>query len=100
MKDGQVWEIVSLAIHEAELTEFEHGVRDALDVLRGSPGCFEAHYLAGIETPARPHFLIRWGSVAEHLEFRESERFAAYRSPIERCFEEAPSFAHFHVSAE
>jgi quinol monooxygenase YgiN len=100
VNDGDVWEVVRLQILDDKLSEFESVVGTSLDVLRRSPGCHEALYMAGLEHPTRPLLFVRWGSVAEHMAFRESERFSDYRAPIQSCFATTPEFAHFRLSTQ
>ena len=59
-------------------------------------GCRSVRMTRGIETPKRFVLMVEWDSVETHEKnFRETERFKAWRSAIGPYFAEAPRVEHF-----
>ncbi|HEU5486795.1 MAG TPA: antibiotic biosynthesis monooxygenase [Microlunatus sp.] len=68
----------------------------ARDLLIGTAGCRSVRMTRGIETPKRFVLLVEWDSVEAHeRNFRETERFKAWRSAIGPYFAEPPRVEHF-----
>lgn len=70
--------------------------RRARPVLIGTEGCRSARMTAGIESPQQFVLLVEWDSVEAHdANFRQTERFVAWRAEISPFFAGAPRVEHF-----
>ena len=75
---------------------FEAAYREARPIIVGTEGCRSVRMTHGIESPHRFVLLVEWDSVEAHEKnFRETERFKAWRSAIGPYFAEAPRVEHF-----
>lgn len=65
-------------------------------LLAGTAGCHSVRMTRGIETPSRFVLIVEWESVQAHVQnFRESERFGAWRELISPFFATPPVVEHF-----
>jgi heme-degrading monooxygenase HmoA len=75
---------------------FEQAFYTARPILAGTPGCLSVCMHHGIETPSRFLLLVEWETIENHLvDFRESERFAQWRTLIGPYFDRPPDVSHF-----
>lgn len=75
---------------------FEAAYRGVREQLSNTDGCRSARMSRGVETPKRFVLMVEWDSVEAHEKnFRETERFKAWRSAIGPYFAEAPRVEHF-----
>lgn len=66
------------------------------DLVATTPGCRSVRMTQGIESPSRFVLLVEWDSVEAHLQnFRDSERFPAWRALIGPHFANPPHVEHF-----
>ena len=77
-------------------TGFVAAYRRARHLVTGIPGFRSIRVVRGIESPDRIVLLIEWDTLEAHTEnFRESERFPAWRAEIGPYFAEPPRVEHF-----
>ncbi|WP_213455339.1 antibiotic biosynthesis monooxygenase family protein [Rhizomonospora bruguierae] len=66
------------------------------ELVATTPGCRTVRMTRGIESPTRFVLLIEWDSVEAHeVNFRQSERFPAWRAHIGPHFASPPVVEHF-----
>ena len=81
--------IVEVAIFEAEPGKeaaLAAGIAEGSKVIMTGPGCQSVRVHRGIETPGRCILYVEWDSVQAHLDFRDSPKFAEWRSHINGLF--------------
>lgn len=77
---------------EAFATAYAEGHR----LLATTPGCRSVRMTRGVESPSRFVLLVEWDSVEAHLEnFRDSDRYPAWRDLIGPYFAAPPVVEHF-----
>ncbi len=75
---------------------FEAAYLGARSILADTPGCWSVRMTHGIERPGRFVLLVEWESVEAHeVEFRQTERFTAWRAAIGPFFDGPPLVEHF-----
>lgn len=74
---------------------FEDGYRRVRSALADSPGLLSVRMTHGVESPTRFVLLVEWESLDSHQAFRDSERFAIWRSGIGPHFAGPPKVEHF-----
>jgi heme-degrading monooxygenase HmoA len=90
-----VLEVADINVVAGSETEFEDAYRGAVDVLRTTPGCRSVRMTRGVESPSRFVLLVEWDSVEAHEQnFRNSERFTAWRAAIGPFFDGPPRVEH------
>jgi heme-degrading monooxygenase HmoA len=66
------------------------------EVLESTPGCHAVRMTHGLESPHRFVLLVEWDSVDAHeANFRQTERFSAWRAAIGPFFASPPVVEHF-----
>lgn len=91
-----IWEIATFDITPGAEDAFRAAFQQAAPLLSQTPGFDSMQMTQGIETPNRFVLLVRWGSVAAHLEnFRGSERFAQWRALLGPHFASPPHVEHY-----
>ncbi len=76
--------------------EFEVALTKAREVISASPGFRSLRLHRGVEFPDRYLLLVEWETLEDHtVGFRESERFAEWRSHIGPFFDSPPEVEHF-----
>ncbi len=76
--------------------EFAAAYARARSIVAGTPGCRTVRMTRGIESPTRFVLLVEWDSVESHVKnFRETERFGAWRGLIGPYFAAPPAVEHF-----
>lgn len=89
-----VLEVAIIDVTDAD--GFEAAYLGAYEQLLSTEGCRSVRMTRGIETPKRFVLLVEWDSVEAHEKnFRETERFKAWRSAIGPYFAEPPRVEHF-----
>jgi heme-degrading monooxygenase HmoA len=90
-----VLEIADFAILPGKEDDFATTYREAVAILRSTPGFRSARMTRGIETPTRFVLLVEWDDLEAHtVGFRESERFPRWRALISPFFDGAPHVEH------
>jgi heme-degrading monooxygenase HmoA len=85
-----------ITIRPDERQEFEAALTRARAVIATSPGFRSLRLSRGIETPDRYLLLVEWETLEDHtVGFRESSRFAEWRSHIGPFFEGPAVVDHF-----
>ncbi len=68
----------------------------AREGLVSTPGCRSVRMTQGIESPTRFVLMVEWDSVDAHQQnFRDTERFTAWRTAIGPYFAQPPKVEHF-----
>jgi heme-degrading monooxygenase HmoA len=76
--------------------EFEAALVRAREVISAAPGFLSLRLSRGIESPDRYLLLVEWETLEDHtVGFRESERFAEWRSQIGPFFDSPPVVDHY-----
>ncbi len=88
-----VLEVADFRVTDAEA--FEAAYRRAHTILAGTEGCRSVRMSRSIESPNRFVLLVEWDSVQAHeVNFRQTERFAAWRAEIGPFFASPPFVEH------
>lgn len=91
-----VLEVALIDVVAGREAEFAQAYAQARELLATTPGCRSVRMTQGVETPTRFILLVEWDSVEAHLQnFRESERFPAWRAAISPYFARPPVVEHF-----
>ena len=91
-----VLEVALIDVLAGQEDAFARAYAEGHPVLAGTPGCRSVRMTRGIESPSRFVLLVEWDSVEAHLEnFRESDRFPAWRARIGPFFAQPPLVEHF-----
>jgi heme-degrading monooxygenase HmoA len=88
-------EIALIDVQPGSETAFEAGYRGVVSALRESEGLLSIRMTHGIETPTRFVLMVEWESLAAHQGFRDSDRYAVWRSGIGPHFAQPPQVEHF-----
>jgi heme-degrading monooxygenase HmoA len=89
-----VLEVALIDVTDADA--FEAAYRGARRLLASSPGCRSVRMTRGVESSDRFVLLVEWDSVQAHEQnFRETERFRAWRQAIGPFFAQPPRIEHF-----
>ena len=75
--------------------EFEVAIVAALPVIESAPGCQGAEVRRQIENPSTFLLVVRWSSVAAHMDFRASELFETWRGQTHHFYESPATVTHF-----
>ncbi|CAN5398150.1 antibiotic biosynthesis monooxygenase [soil metagenome] len=90
-----VLEVALIDVVAGSEQAFEDGYRSVRSALADSPGLLSVRMTHGIESPTRFVLLVEWESLEAHQGFRDSERFAVWRSGIGPHFAQPPHVEHF-----
>ena len=90
-----VLEVALVDVQPGSEEAFKAGYSKVKSALVDSDGLISIRMTHGIETPTRFVLLVEWESVEAHQAFRESERFAIWRSGIGPHFAQPPHVEHF-----
>jgi heme-degrading monooxygenase HmoA len=91
-----VLEVALIDVVPGQEDAFAAAYGEARELVAGTPGCRSVRMTRGVESPSRFVLLVEWDSVGAHLEnFRESERFPAWRARIGPYFANPPLVEHF-----
>lgn len=90
-----IHERATLTIDPALAADFEEAVRAARPHFEAAKGFVSFALERSIETPARYHLVVGWGSVEAHMvDFRDSDGFAAWRALASPFFVAPPEVEH------
>jgi heme-degrading monooxygenase HmoA len=90
-----VLEVADINVRPGQEDAFVDAYREAVPLVRTSPGCRSVRMTRGIESPSRFVLLIEWDDLESHtVGFRESERFDPWRALIGPFFDGAPRVEH------
>lgn len=94
--DAMVLEHALITVRPDTHQEFEAALTRAREVISGAPGFVSLQLSRGIESPDRYLLLVEWEKLEDHtVGFRESDRFAEWRSHIGPFFESPPEVDHY-----
>lgn len=93
-----ILEVAEVFVKPGSGPQYEAGMQQAQRLLLETPGYIRHSLQRGIENPDRYLLFIYWESVEAHMiNFRESERYPAYRSYVNACFAQPPTMQHFDL---
>lgn len=75
--------------------EFTASILGALPIIESAPGCHGAQVRRQIEDPSTFLLVVHWTSVEDHMSFRASELFEAWRSQTHPFYESPATVTHF-----
>lgn len=85
-----------ITVRPGEQEEFEAALARARDVIAAAPGFLSLRLHRGVESPECYLLLVEWETLEDHtVGFRESERFAEWRSHIGPYFGSPPEVGHY-----
>jgi heme-degrading monooxygenase HmoA len=91
-----VLEVALIDVVSGQEDAFAAAYGEARELVAGTPGCRSVRMTRGIESPSRFVLLVEWDSVEAHQKnFRESERFPAWRARIGPYFANPPLVEHY-----
>lgn len=91
-----VLEVATITVTPGAEEAFLASYRGARDVLAGTHGCRSVRLTRGVESPSTFVLLVEWDSVEAHEDnFRQTERFTAWREAIGPHFAAPPHVEHY-----
>ena len=91
-----VLEVALIDVAPGQEGAFSAAYAEARHLVETTPGCRSVRMTRGIESPSRFVLLVEWDDVEAHLKnFRESDRFPAWRALIGPYFANPPQVEHF-----
>ena len=91
-----VLEVAQIDVTPGQEEEFADAYRAARELVSTTPGCRSVRLTRGVESPSRFVLLVEWDTIEAHEKnFRESERFTAWRDQIGPYFGAPPVVEHF-----
>ena len=91
--------IDEIAFITVKPAEFERGATEAVALFRRAEGCFGMRVARVIEASDQYRLVVRWASVAHHLDtFRSSADFARWRELVSHTFAQAPRVEHTQLA--
>ncbi len=89
-----VLEVALIDVSDAD--GFVHAYRGARSLVAQTEGCRSVRMTRGVESPDRFVLLVEWESVQAHeVNFRQSDRFTAWRAALGPYFAGPPQVEHF-----
>jgi quinol monooxygenase YgiN len=85
-----------LEIGPGREAQFEASAAKALPIIESAPGCLGAEVRRQEENPSVYLLLVRWSSIAAHMDFRETESFTKWRELTHPFYVNPPAVTHFH----
>lgn len=91
-----VLEVAQIDVTAGQEDEFAEAYRAARELVTSTPGCRSVRMTRGVESPSRFVLLVEWDTIEAHeRNFRESERFTAWREQISPYFAAPPVVEHY-----
>lgn len=90
-----VFEMALVPVADGGAADYTRVMRDAMSYFTSHPGCRGMQVLQGVESPQLFTLIIEWDSVQDHMDFRETQEFATYRSTVGHLMASPPSYAHW-----
>ena len=91
-----VLEVADIQVSPGAEEDFANAFRGIRAVLADTEGCRGVRMTRGVETPSRFVLLVEWESVDAHeRNFRDTDRFTAWRAAIGPFFAAPPHVEHF-----
>lgn len=90
-----ITEIVEFRVKPGTADQFIEGVKKSEEIFKRSPGFIGLELHHQIEDPLVFVLLIKWDSVAHHMEmFQKSPEFALWRGNVGEYFADKPRLQH------
>lgn len=90
-----ITEIVEFQVNPGTQEDFMAGVRDSQPIFERSPGFVSLELHHQIENPETFVLLIKWESVAHHMDmFQKSPEYALWRGNVGQYFADKPRLQH------
>ncbi|MEE6263732.1 antibiotic biosynthesis monooxygenase family protein [Plantactinospora sonchi] len=91
-----ILEVALIDVVAGQEEAFAKAYAEGHHLVATTPGCRSVRMTRGVESPSRFVLLVEWDTVEAHLEnFRDSERFPAWRALIGPYFASPPVVEHF-----
>lgn len=91
-----VLEVAQIDVPPGQEEDFVDAYRAARELVSSTPGCRSVRMTRGVESPSRFVLLVEWDTIEAHEKnFRESDRFPAWRDQIGPYFATPPVVEHF-----
>lgn len=89
-----IHEIATIEVAERDATAFEAAVAAAASQFKAAEGCHSLALQRSIEFPTQYRLVVGWETVEAHMDFRETERFRAWRALAGPFFAAPPQVEH------
>jgi heme-degrading monooxygenase HmoA len=91
-----ILEVALIDVVPGQEDAFAAAYQRAHPILEGTEGCLSIRMTRGVESPSRFVLLVEWDSVEAHEQnFRNTERFTAWRAEIGQYFAKPPLVEHY-----
>ena len=85
-----------LDVDPAETPDYEAALKEALPLIRETPGFVRLDIRPCLEKPGRYLLLVEWRELADHtVGFRTSDRYQAWKNLLHRFYSPFPLVEHF-----
>ena len=85
-----------LDVDPAEMADYEAALKEALPLIRETPGFVRLDIRPCLEKPGRYLLLVEWRELADHtVGFRSSDRYQAWKNLLHRFYTPFPLVEHF-----
>ena len=85
-----------LDVDPAETSDYEAVLKEALPLIRETPGFVRLDIRPCLEKPGRYLLLVEWRELADHtVGFRGSDRYQAWKNLLHRFYTPFPLVEHF-----
>lgn len=85
-----------LDVAPAETADYEAALREALPLIKETPGFIRLDVRPCLEKPGRYLLLVEWRELQDHtVGFRASERYQAWKNLLHRFYTPFPLVEHF-----
>lgn len=92
-----IYEIARIKVKEGHEQQFEAAVAEATPLFKTAQGCVSLKLQRGIESPEEYQLIVGWQTLENHtIDFRESEKFQAWRALAGPHFSEPPRVIHIN----
>jgi heme-degrading monooxygenase HmoA len=91
-----ILEIATLNVKPGQEAQFEAALRDALPIIKGTPGMHRVELRRCVETPTRYLLFVTWGKIEDHtVGFRQGPNYGPWRERLHHFYEGPPSVEHY-----
>ena len=85
-----------LSVRPADVDRFRQAMTEALPLIAATPGFLGLTVTPCLERPGLHLLLVRWRSVADHVEgFRGSDRYPRWQALLHHFYDPFPEVLHF-----
>ena len=90
-----VFEIATITVKPGSQSDFEAGVKQALELFRRAKGYRSVTLQRSIEHPDKYRLVVGWETIDNHMvDFRNSPEFVAWRGLVGSFFAASPDVEH------